>query len=112
MCSRLEVGAAMDLGATAVNDGFKLLVGLAFLPVLFGLGRQIRLPGPARPFLIGITALLASFAINFLFRQLGMNTVQWVRWLRHLAVAVSGFAFAWAAWRLRQHEDVVSGGQR
>lgn len=101
----------MDLGLAAVNDAFKLVVALAFLPIVFRIGRKIRIPESARPFTLGVIALVFSFAVNFIAREFGWNQVQWLRWVRHLSVAVSGFSFAWAAWKLRVRE-LAAGGQR
>jgi protein-S-isoprenylcysteine O-methyltransferase Ste14 len=102
----------MDLSQTAVDDGFKLLVSLAFVPVLLGVGRRIRMPEAVRAVMIGITALIGSFAVNFLARELGFSAVEWIRWVRHLSVALAGIAFAWAAWELRKHEAATAGGSR
>jgi hypothetical protein len=102
----------MDLSQTAVSDAFKLLVSLAFVPVLLGVGRNIRMPGATRAFMIGLIALIGSFAVNLLARELGLSSLEWLRWVRHLSVALAGFAFAWAAWELRRHESAVPGGVR
>jgi hypothetical protein len=102
----------MDLSQTAVNDAFKLLVSLAFVPVLLAVGRNIRMPDAVRAFMIGLIALIGSFAVNFLARELGLSGVEWIRLVRHFSVALAGFAFAWAAWELRKHESIVPGGAR
>ena len=102
----------MDVSQAAINDGFKLLVALAFIPIVLRIGRNVRMRDAAKPFLIGIAALVGSFALSFVSRQFGLSAVQWLRWTRHLSVGLAGFAFAWAAWQLRKHEITVPGGQR
>ena len=99
----------MDLSQAAVNNGFKLLVSLAFVPVLLGVGRNIRMPEAVKAFMIGLTALIGSFAVNFLARELGLSDVEWIRLVRHFSVGLAGLAFAWAAWELRKHESAVPG---
>lgn len=60
-------------------------------------------------FLIGYLAIVASFGMTL------MTFETWAiafRFARHLLFAVGGFAFAWAAWRLRGHILATTGDPR
>jgi hypothetical protein len=101
----------MVVTANAVNTAFKLVAALVFMPVMYGIGRQIRMPEAAKYFMIGVIALIGSFALSVIGQQTGLNA-EWFRWLRHLVVAFAGFSLAWAAWQARQHELSLAGGHR
>jgi hypothetical protein len=89
-----------------VSNAFRFLAALALLPGVFSVGRRIRIKGARKPFLVAILALVLSFGLVSVDQQFSQY-VPWLRWVRHLMVAVAGFGFAWAAWKVRKHELAV-----
>lgn len=94
-----------------VSNAFRFLAALALLPGVFSIGRRIRIPGAHRAFALGALVLVATFGLHCVDQQFGVY-MPWLRWARHLLVAVSGFAFAWAAWKVREHELATWAGSR
>ena len=99
-----------------VSNAFKLVAALAFLPVVLGIGRRIRVSDVTRKvFVLGVMAIIASFAMTAIDQQVGTGLGAYdlvFRWLRHLMVALGGTSFAWAAWRVRHREVAVTGVNR
>ncbi len=109
-------GAVIAVSHNVVSNAFKLVAALAFLPVMFGIGRNIRIPEAIRKALIlGVLAIVASFAMTAIDQQVGTQLGAYdllFRWVRHLTVALGGCSFAWAAWKTRDHEIAMTGGHR
>ena len=99
-----------------VSNAFKLVAALAFLPVIFTIARNIRVTEATRKaFMLGVMAIIASFAMTAIDQQVGVRLGAYdllFRWVRHLTVALGGFSFAWAAWKVRHHEGTMAGGHR
>lgn len=98
-----------------VSNAFKLLAALAFVPIMLSIGRNLRIGDARRAFLVGLIAIIASFAMTAIGQQVGSSLGSFdiaFRWMRHLTVALGGFSFAWAAWSIRRHEAALSGGRR
>lgn len=93
----------MVVNHDVVSNLFRFFVALAFLPGIFSIGRRIRMPEARTAFLVAILALIMSFG-SICIEQQFADYVPWLRYVRHAMVAVSGFGFAWAAWKARQHE--------
>jgi hypothetical protein len=83
------------------SDTFRFLLALGLLPVLFGLGRTIRIPSGREAFTFGVVAIIAAFGM-----QAVGTFVPWdgFRLLRHFVLGIGGFSLAWAAWQLRRSE--------
>jgi hypothetical protein len=96
-----------------VSNAFKLIAALAFVPIMLNIGRNLRVGEARRGFLIGVIAIIASFAMMAIDQQATFGSFDLAfRWVRHLTVALGGFSFAWAAWSIRRHEAALTGGRR
>ena len=98
-----------------VSNAFRLLAALAFVPIILNIGRNLRIGDARRAFAVGLVAIIVSFALTAIDQQVGRSFGSFdlaFRWLRHLTVALGGFAFAWAAWNIRRRELTAPGAQR
>ncbi len=85
-----------------VAETFRFLLALALVPLIFGVGRRISMARARTPFLIGFSAILASFAAGVVLRS-WLPGDFWVRFVMHMAYMVGGLGMAWAAWEARRY---------
>lgn len=81
------------------NEIVNLLIAFASIPVLFHLGRRVRLAAAGNLLYIGFALILAAYVftvVEGIFWHNAFNI------LEHLAEALAGFAFLGYVWRLRR----------
>jgi hypothetical protein len=90
-------------------DGvFIFLLALGLLPVLFRLGRGIRIPKGREAFAFGVVCIVAAFGMTAVGRL-----VPWAgfRLLWHFVFGIGGFSLALAAWQVRRYERAQPVGE-